>query len=49
MISELMLQRRYELESIDPEYDAMRERNRQEAEERAGAANAQTHNDFLFL
>jgi len=40
---------RQELATDDHHYEAAKEREREEAEERAGAANALSHNEFMYI
>lgn len=40
---------RFELETDDPEYERKKERDRQDAEDRKGAANALSHNEFMYI
>ena len=39
---------RYELPTDDKHYEKKKERDAEEAELRAGAANALTHNEFMY-
>jgi E3 ubiquitin-protein ligase AIP2 len=40
---------RHELPTDDVRYEARKEREAQEEEDRKGAANAQSHNDFMYV
>lgn len=40
---------RFELETDDQQYERKKEREKTEAEDRKGAENAQSHNDFMYI
>ena len=41
--------RRHELPTDDHKYEARKERERRDAEDARGAANAVSHNEFLYI